>query len=155
MVMWSGLHKNHSTTQINWTQRQARERRPRVGLKGGRYRRHSLAERLAARTVKGPSCWEVQGYQNPHNGYVLLCDSSSGRKVFRKAHRIAYELAHGPIPDGLVVMHSCDNPRCVNPDHLSVGTQADNIRDSVDKGRFTAHYESGVRLDGRPSGRAR
>lgn len=51
------------------------------------------------------------------------------------AHRVAYMLARGPILEGLFVLHSCDNPACVNPDHLRVGTQVENMRDRVQRNR--------------------
>lgn len=53
------------------------------------------------------------------------------------AHRVAWELANGPIPDGKVVLHKCDNPLCVNPEHLSIGTQKENVLDAIAKGRHT------------------
>jgi len=52
------------------------------------------------------------------------------------AHRISWIIANGPIPDGMVIMHSCDNPPCVNPDHLVLGTQLDNIKDRDNKNRW-------------------
>ena len=91
-------------------------------------------------------CWEWQA----------SCDDS-GYGTFRhqgkmkKAHRLAWVFCgRGPIPDGLVVMHSCDNPPCCNPAHLSLGTVADNNRDRHDKGRsknlFTADAHPRRRL---------
>jgi hypothetical protein len=53
----------------------------------------------------------------------------------RVAHRVSYELAKGPIPEGKVLRHSCDTPRCVNPEHLTPGTQADNMADRATRGR--------------------
>lgn len=114
------------------------KRAPRVGLRGGPGQAHSLAERLAARIVeKGEGCWEVSGYVLP-NGYVQFKTRVNGKLQSITAHRLAYELAHGPIPEGLVVMHLCDNPRCARVEHLRVGTQADNIHDSIQKGRYNA-----------------
>lgn len=57
-----------------------------------------------------------------------------GKKA-EKAHRISYSIFRGKIPDGMHVLHSCDNPPCVNPDHLSLGTNKDNMRDRGLKGR--------------------
>lgn len=64
-------------------------------------------------------------------GYGML---AKGRKNVL-AHRYAYEEAFGPIPDAMLVRHKCDNPPCVNPDHLELGTVKDNSRDSVVRGR--------------------
>ena len=145
-------HNNQSTPHIGLTNRLTR-RAPRAGLRGGRNRRYSLAERLAARTVKGPDCWEFQGCRVGRNGYGQIMRDPQTRKL-DYAHRVAWELANGqPVPAGQVVCHACDNPRCVNPAHLFVGTQAQNVRDSVTKGRFTAHHADGVRLNGQPSQR--
>ena len=59
--------------------------------------------------------------------------------VFVMAHRIAWELTNGPIPVGLMVLHRCDRPPCIRPDHLFLGTHADNMRDMIAKGRAPLH----------------
>lgn len=81
---------------------------------------------------KGDGCWEWQGCTMGEAGYGLF--HKDGRSVL--AHRFAYELVRGAIPDGLWVLHKCDNRRCVNPDHLFLGDRADNMRDAHQKGRI-------------------
>lgn len=91
-----------------------------------------LIRRFAAKYVAGKpdECWEWTAGCN-RRGYGKF---SIGKRTFG-AHRIAYFLAKGDIPDDLLVRHTCDNPPCVNPAHLVLGTQAQNIADMDARGR--------------------
>jgi hypothetical protein len=108
-------------------------RAARVGLRGGRYRTYSPVEKFWARVEKTDGCWLFIGAACNQAGHRLL-QLGRGARVY--AHRFSYELHHGPIPEGLVVLHACDVPACVNPAHLRVGTQRDNVHDAMAKGRF-------------------
>lgn len=101
------------------------------------------SERFWSKADKSPhpkGCWlwtrcrDKDGYGN---------FQYQGRRNY--SHRIAYRVTHGPIPPGMVVSHSCDEPNCINPDHLSATTHMDNMKDKVKKGRHnmprgTNHY---------------
>ncbi len=81
------------------------------------------------------SCWYWMGHLDK-DGY----GSMKIKKKVVRAHRYSYAVHNGPILDGRIIMHSCDNPSCVNPSHLSAGTNAENSRDMVKKGRTNAPY---------------
>ena len=84
-----------------------------------------------SRIEKTDTCWIWKGGKNGYGYGILILP---GEKKVR-AHRYSYEWFKGAIPDGLVIMHTCDNPICVNPDHLVAATKGDNNRDCTTKGR--------------------
>lgn len=82
----------------------------------------------------GDGCWPTTCAPNEH-GYGVLTVSENGAKRVRKVTRLVWAAIHGPIPDGLWVLHRCDNPPCARPSHLFLGTPLDNVRDMLAKGR--------------------
>jgi hypothetical protein len=96
----------------------------------------TVAERFWANVQKGDGCWEWQA-SCLRSGYGQF--RVNGRN--RPTHQVAWELSNGPIPKdparrrSVCVLHKCDNRRCVNPEHLFLGSHADNVRDCVSKGR--------------------
>jgi len=125
-----------------------------------------LATRLSRRLVQAGECLEYCGSRSDGDGTIRV----NGR--MSKAHRVAWELEHGQIPDGLCILHRCDNRPCCNVDHLFIGTVDDNNKDRAAKGRTRGlipganglikrthcphgHPYSGSNLRIRPDGRRR
>lgn len=89
-------------------------------------------DRFWAKVRESDGCWEWTAHRKP-NGYGCF---GIDRRTTEYAHRMAYQLSVGPIPAGFEICHHCDNPGCVRPDHLFLGTRTDNMRDAKDKNRL-------------------
>lgn len=81
-------------------------------------------------------CWLWTGALSGSMGYGFMRRFPGEHASYKYAHRFSWEHHHGPVPDGMHVLHKCDIPTCVNPDHLFLGTLADNMRDCKRKGRM-------------------
>lgn len=100
----------------------------------------SSAQRRLLRGIRiGDGCWEWQKGKTSH-GYGTIRTS---QKTVGMAHKISWELYRGAVPPGFYVCHSCDNPACVRPDHLFLGTQKDNMQDCSRKGRLASGPRNG------------
>ena len=105
-----------------------------VGHSGGP-RARPVADRFWDYVTQGAKddCWLWKGYRNDRGYGCLYVGGHKGHIVH--SNRLAWELHFGPIPDGMGVLHRCDNPPCCNPHHLFLGTDADNVADKVKKSR--------------------
>lgn len=103
-----------------------------------------LAARFWAKVDKSGDCW-VWTAAKDWCGYGFFGYSEGATRVNDKAHRFAWKLHFGPIPEGMHVCHHCDNPPCVRVDHLFLGTPLINARDKMSKGRLRAGHVSGER----------
>jgi hypothetical protein len=99
--------------------------------------RMSIFDRLMNNARVNGECLEYGGSLD-HNGYGRF--KANGRQL--GAHRVAYVEFIGDIEAGKVVMHSCDNPACINPNHMSIGTVKENVHDCIAKGRFVSNIKS-------------
>ena len=102
--------------------------------------------------VSESGCWlwtaAVSGQSSSGNQYGYIQVGTKKQPQLKRAHRLSYELFVGDIPDGMLVRHKCDNPLCVNPDHLELGTHQDNMSDMAERDRRKkAHCKRGHELN--------
>jgi hypothetical protein len=94
------------------------------------------------------NCWDWLSYKNPSGYGQTKIGGRNGKHIL--AHRLSWIVYFGEIPEGMHVCHKCDNPSCVNPNHLFLGTNLDNIKDRMKKGRSVATWK-GVPREKHPS----
>ena len=113
----------------------------------------ALYERLKGRAaVSAEDCWLWTGALHSSGTPANACGRVGYNNKVYQAHRLMWIAVYGPIPAGRVICHECDHPRCINPDHLWLGTQAQNLRDAMRKGRHKGatqtHCKQGHPLSG-------
>ena len=98
-----------------------------------------VLERLFSKVEKTPTCWLWHGSKG-HAGHGQILVWVDGNRRLTGTHRVAWECLVGPIPAGALVLHKCDVPNCVNPDHLFLGSHDDNTKDMISKGRMAVGF---------------
>lgn len=100
----------------------------------------NLRQRLYSHAKKNDEtgCWEWAGSKRGCYGRIIVGSRVDGTRRSDTAHRVSYIINFGEIPDGLYVCHKCDNPACINPNHLFLGTAKENMEDCSKKGRIVA-----------------
>lgn len=94
-------------------------------------RRNGLLKLVSNVEVNERGCWVWQGFCCPEWGYGF----TSYRNRSMRTHLVMWKILRGDIPKGMVIRHNCDNPPCINPDHLQIGTVRDNVHDRLKRGR--------------------
>src|SRR5258705_5362977 len=97
-----------------------------------------IEDRFWQNVHKTDDCW-LWNKSCDHHGYGQFGVYVRGKKVMKRAHRVAWTLTHGPIPDDMCILHTCDTRDCVRPDHLRLATKAENSQDMLSRGRWNVN----------------
>lgn len=111
----------------------------------GRYNWNIKTFQLLVMPITETGCWIWLGGTRGKSGYGCMTHPKTQKPT--QAHRFSWELHRGEIPEGMLVLHKCDVPSCVNPDHLYLGTHGENMKDMVKRNRRPKKYKTlGVRV---------
>jgi HNH endonuclease len=136
----ASLAANHGAAVQNKAGRKAKESRGDLPTRAEVLDTREVARFWSRVEVrKDTQCWPWR-YGLSESGYGEFLYCTMGKE---SAHRVAYRIARGSIPAGMVIRHACDNPACCNPDHLELGTHADNVADRVERNRSAVGENNG------------